>query len=623
MAPKEISKRPDRAKKLAERRITQETVVKCSIRKLLVPQSKQKVMEAIHSRVAAYSKRMHIASLSMNLIIKELCEGVDTKLLYDLHVPNIFSQTFIRQLMLGTKGTVLPQPEVETLYARYPRLLQKLTALERHSADRNIYSSGAIKYLTNLKNHYTTNTLKWIKKFVYSQDVKKRLQLDDATYKSATKVMLYYLCNWKLSDDDIDTVSRFPRRIKNLLKRQKKILGSEQIDKQWFKNADNLPSMLRYCIFINRYKQETKEGKLTNLAPVCGIRNHFMTLDTHSLYGVIKDLKQTMATEETFKGFETEEWAAILNTDCIRGKETIFTNTIETDGTSVCVHFKRPKNIQDDVTKKNKATTLLKDPNVVVVGIDPGRTQIIHAVIEQLDGSFKSVILTRRQYYNESGITDANASKDMWQRYKPLHEALVKMSQVSSKGTSVEDFNRYLDVIFETYDVQWSEYTKRKWSDQRLRLYGGKKRVFANFFNKLQTVAEMVQKDARIVIAYGAAKVAPGGKGEVCVPTHRAYKECCYRFPTVAVDEFRTSRVHWETDKLLKSVMRRDKKQEIRGLLWCCSTNQVKSKFVNRDQNAAINIRRCLTSKKRPVTLTRSKDLKPLGKKVVGRTIKC
>jgi hypothetical protein len=43
--------------------------------------------------------------------------------------------------------------------------------------------------------------------------------------------------------------------------------------------------------------------------------------------------------------------------------------------------------------------------------------------------------------------------------------------------------------------------------------------VFAKFFNGL------VSKGKKTVVAYGAAKFAPGGKGEMAVPTSRACKE--------------------------------------------------------------------------------------------------
>ena len=53
--------------------------------------------------------------------------------------------------------------------------------------------------------------------------------------------------------------------------------------------------------------------------------------------------------------------------------------------------------------------------------------------------------------------------------------------------------------------------------------YGGKKRVFANFFNKIKNGGDTSR---RVVIAYGSAKFAPGGRNELSVPTTRAFKDC-------------------------------------------------------------------------------------------------
>ena len=167
--------------------------------------------------------------------------------------------------------------------------------------------------------------------------------------------------------------------------------------------------------------------------------------------------------------------------------------------------------------------------------------------------------------------------------------------------------------------------TTKKWAAQRLRLYGGKKRCFAGFFNRISEIEERTGK--KTCIAFGAAKFAPGGKGEVSVPTTSAYKECKTRFLTIPVDEFRTTRI-WNGDKktVLDAVERRDKEQKVRGLLWCCSTNERKCKFVNRDLNAALNIRDCLMldqTNQRPDILCRSSKVKALPKMVVGRKINC
>jgi transposase len=165
------------------------------------------------------------------------------------------------------------------------------------------------------------------------------------------------------------------------------------------------------------------------------------------------------------------------------------------------------------------------------------------------------------------------------------------------------------------YDSLWNEYLKQRWSRQRLRLYGGKKRVFSKFFNTIKSF----DVSRRVVIAYGSAKIAPGGTNEISVPTTRSFKECQMTFPTIVVDEFRTTKIYHEDNSILQYIKRRDQDKELRGLLWCSSTNL--NKFVNRDQNAAINIRRCALSPKRPTILQRSPNNIKLPK-VIGKYIK-
>ena len=78
----------------------------------------------------------------------------------------------------------------------------------------------------------------------------------------------------------------------------------------------------------------------------------------------------------------------------------------------------------------------------------------------------------------------------------------------------------------------------------------------------------LVSKGKKTVVAYGAAKFASGGKGEFAVSTSRAFKECSYRFLTIPVDEFRTTKMY----NVLKAVQRRNTDATVRGLLWSYST---------------------------------------------------
>jgi transposase len=225
--------------------------------------------------------------------------------------------------------------------------------------------------------------------------------------------------------------------------------------------------------------------------------------------------------------------------------------------------------------------------------------------------------LTRSQYYNESGITAARKHTIQWS--KSINNELQVLSKASPKSASFSGFHMYIKAYMKSKDALWKEYTNKHWAQQRLRLYGGKKRVFARFYNQLESPG------MNTIIAYGSAKFASTGKGEMAVPTTRAYKECTQRFITVPVDEFRSTKVNHRDDTLLQSVKRKDKNVIVRGLLWCSSTNV--NKFVNRDLNAAINIRRCLAwgetpKPSRPAILDRSKCVGAL-EQTIGKYIKC
>ena len=180
-------------------------------------------------------------------------------------------------------------------------------------------------------------------------------------------------------------------------------------------------------------------------------------------------------------------------------------------------------------------------------------------------------------------------------------------------------FEKYVQTMISVWDTVWTEYSKDRWSRQRLRLYGGKKRVYANFFNKIQHPKDRESKT--IIVAFGSAKFKAGGKGEISVPTSAAFKECSSRFPTIPTCEFRTTKVYnGDRTTILQSVETK-KGKKVRGLLWCCSTIENQNKFVDRDLNAAKNILHCLTLPERPPMMDRSKCEGHL-EDIVGRKIK-
>ena len=553
----------------------------------------QKIIEAIEDRVNASSKRRWNAMNALNMLIRERFDGfVDpTKAI----LPNFTNQTFIRQMMLGTKESHYPDADVVDFFQRHPSYISNE---KRYLGDRNIYSAAATNLVTNIKTHLVANFPRVLKKYLY--DVSAMLK-DDAVD------VFYKVHGWKPRNTNVPK-----KEVEEKSKKIRYILGIEDgdtITPQWLKG--NVISILRMFVFINRCL-ERKDLPLFNILPLCKIKAHCITMDSYVFFGIMKDVG--LATN-IHKDLERDFWHSVFNIKSIIGRGKSFTGTIDTDGVVANVHFQKPKLYVDDSDNETfKKKLNLEDKRVI--GVDPGRTNIFHMVEQLDDGSFKEYKLTRKQYYNESGINDAIKRSIHWNI--KLKSELHDLSMVSPKSTRLDKYILYRDALIKNQESLWTEYLKKHWRQQKFRLYGGKKRVFAKFLNRLGPLE-------KTVLAYGSAKFAPGGRGELCVPTSRAFKECSYRVRCILVDEFRTSKIHWRDDSILEKVQMRKKDgglKTVRGLLWCSSTNQERGKFINRDLNAAINILRCVTLPTRPKSLKRDPNKKKIVQRV-GKIINC
>jgi hypothetical protein len=236
------------------------------------------------------------------------------------------------------------------------------------------------------------------------------------------------------------------------------------------------------------------------------------------------------------------------------------------------MHFERPKIQDDNDDKKDEEFkgTFVPGPQDLVVGCDPGRINIFYMVTILPNGDIKTFALTRRQYYSDSGVFSARKHSEHWN--KGIKWSIDALSLVTSKGSTLPNHDAFLQVYFAHRQTLWDEYTRPRWARQRLALYGGKKRTFAKFFNKVKKeLGELAPDRKNIVIAYGSAKFAPGGKGELTVPTSRAssaqgacggrrpqYKECASRFKMLVTCEFRTSKVDYRDDSILQKMVRQN-----------------------------------------------------------------
>ena len=127
--------------------------------------------------------------------------------------------------------------------------------------------------------------------------------------------------------------------------------------------------------------------------------------------------------------------------------------------------------------------------------------------------------LTREQVYRMGKIYENNRRIMKWD--KVVKYLQTYMSHYSSKTSDLNKFTEFVSRYMSDYNgtnvyrAMWDHYSQRRCSMLRMDNYIHKRKTLDNFFMSLTPVG--AQKP---VIAYGAAKFASGGKGEISVPVN-------------------------------------------------------------------------------------------------------
>jgi hypothetical protein len=168
-----------------------------------------------------------------------------------------------------------------------------------------------------------------------------------------------------------------------------------------------------------------------------------------SARGILKDDKVIQCLLEGFRALRHEHWRSAFCIDrLIGGSDSSVTGTLETDGTALCVRQKRPKNAMDaanacaDHSRHQKYQ--YDQEKDVVVGLDPARTSIAHAIAisggESPSRPLWSLQLTRRHYCALSGTTVVNAKAQKWN--DSISATLQATLRTPFQGTEVAKWER-------------------------------------------------------------------------------------------------------------------------------------------------------------------------------------
>jgi len=88
-------------------------------------------------------------------------------------------------------------------------------------------------------------------------------------------------------------------------------------------------------------------GKRFKVVPLCNIKSHFGTIDSGVLYGIMREIspKFNVSREDfTRENRETYSKKNIFNFKRLKvSKQKVFTGMIETDGVTLCLHYRRLK----------------------------------------------------------------------------------------------------------------------------------------------------------------------------------------------------------------------------------------------------------------------------------------
>jgi hypothetical protein len=525
----------------------------------------RKGMPELQKWVYTISKVTNKGSLVFNRLLLHCLNN-------NIPLPDLTDQTLYLQCFnIGVGKLYKANPLLEQVWNTY---FKSLPVIEKCRGDTQAYVYASKQYMTNFKN-----TLVFAFEGRQKKHVTRWCQENNLTKEDAYAIRCA-INGWGCRKE-------IPEKANSFVLEQRAILGIKQDDEvtHMFLGT-HMEQIVKYYYHVLKYMEVFPDAPRFTLAPISRIKNHFLTIDSTVLFEMMKNVELVKRNKVDFMGMRNDMFASVFNLKGLCSGE--FTYMVETDGISLCVHFKVSKHESEAGNRE------LKKASERVIAIDPGRTNLIYGVEKLPSGKVQTYKLTKGEYYTAAGMKEATRKTKVWEA--SIHQEELIFRRHSLKSSEGAVFDAFLSDYASVYQKLWDVKTQKKWGRERLRVYSLKKKTLDRFFNTMK--GEVLP-----TIAYGAAKFNPTSKNELSAPTTYLSKTCSHHFPLVFVDEYNTTKVCHCCNERLCPVKKEDK--EVRGLRWCCSTKC--RNFLNRDLNAALNILRCFESgTMRPYSLSRN-----------------
>ncbi|KAJ9508778.1 hypothetical protein QJQ45_028085 [Haematococcus lacustris] len=151
-----------------------------------------------------------------------------------------------------------------------------------------------------------------------------------------------------------------------------------------------------------------------------------------------------------------------------------FARIVHTDGVAISVMFLRPKPAAPPAELPRMGRGLgavnpLAHLHAEWLGVDPGKTNMATVAHEERSAA-GTVVSVKPQ--------------------------LTALSRVSSKPSSLASYRQFADTVLATYDAMWAEVSKQRWANAKFRLYCGKMRVVASFYDRDVSAALNIRRCA-------------------------------------------------------------------------------------------------------------------------------
>lgn len=264
--------------------------------------------------------------------------------------------------------------------------------------------------------------------------------------------------------------------------------------------------------------------------------------------------------------------------------------------------------------------------------IDPGRRDLMYAYHPKTTRKKKHSTLSKREYYEEAGMTRRRLARDRYilkKRNVPsFNIAMESISAHSLKCSSTAMLSAHLTIHHQHFSRMHQVYSASIFTRHRFDALVMKYKCLDRFFvhllkgYKKGKRAKMGDK-SNIVVVFGAAKFPTTCRGDISGPLVSLVKRLARYCRVMLIDEFRTSKKchRCEGDVEGRALPQRVSKKEAGydiinksapmrtpwALRWCRAPQC--SKFIQRDLNACLNFEKIVHASIAGKTYTRPQCL--------------